>query len=80
MRNAVRYETAYDPPGVVVPFPRARIRRAHVDTADALLDLIGTIRHAGLRRYCLDRINSARDIEEVAATVKFVHQVTGTRP
>jgi len=79
MRNAVRCETARDPTsGVVVPFPKSRTRG--VDTADALLDLIRSIRHAGLRRYCLDRINSARDIEEVAATVKFVHQVTGTRP
>jgi len=79
MRNAVRCETAHDPTsGVVVPFPRGRARR--VESADALLDLIRSIRHAGLRRYCLDRINSARDIEEIAATVKFVHQVTGTRP
>lgn len=79
MRNAVRHRREHDPtPGIVVPFPRARARR--IDTADALMDLIGTIRHAGLRRYCLDRINAARNIEDVAATVKFVHQVTGTRP
>jgi hypothetical protein len=60
----------------IIPFPTSRPSRAN--DPEALLRLIRSIRHPGLRHYCVDRIRSARSLEDVAETVEFVHQVTGT--
>lgn len=60
----------------IIPFPRGRPQR--VNDPEALMRLIRSIRHPGLRHYCVDRIRAARSLEDVAATVEFVHQVTGT--
>jgi len=62
----------------IIPFPSARPSRTN--DAEALLRLIRSIRHPGLRHYCVDRIRSARSLEDVAETVAFVHEVTGTGP
>ena len=59
----------------IIPFPRSTTR---VSDPEGLLRLIGSIPHPGLRHYCVDRIRTARSLEDVAATVDFVHQVTGT--
>lgn len=65
---------------VPFPLPRRDAVRVEIHDAEGLMGLIRSIGHAGLRRYCIDQFREARNIEDVAAAVRLVHMVTGTRP
>jgi hypothetical protein len=61
----------------VIPFPDP-IPPALADP-EALMTLIDAIGHPDLRRYLIEQINSARSLEDVAATVELVEAVMGKR-
>lgn len=61
----------------VIPFPEAA--PPALADPESLMTLIDAIGHPDLRRYLIEQINSAQNLEDVAATVELVEAVMGKR-
>jgi hypothetical protein len=53
--------------------------RVTQDQVDPLLSAIESISYSGLRRYMIEQITSARNMEELVASVELVEEVLTTR-